>query len=76
MITVIAVDGALGEIIVDILNANNVDAVFASSPAVHITNKIVFVTFEFDGYPFVMTNDGLHIMKKHLMIGNNIGWAE
>ena len=55
MITVIAVDGALGEIIVDILNANNVDAVFASSPAVHITNKIVFVTFEFDGYPFVMT---------------------
>lgn len=55
MITVIAVDGALGEIIVDILNANNVDAVFASSPAVHITNKIVFVTYGFEEFPFVMT---------------------
>ena len=36
MITVIAVDGALGEIIVDILNANGVNATYASSPAVHV----------------------------------------
>lgn len=60
MITVIAVDGALGEIIVDILNANGVNATYASSPAIHITDKIVFVTYGFEGFPFVMTKRWLN----------------
>lgn len=56
MITVISVQGALGEIIVDILNANNVDAEYASSPSpIPLGDKIVFVTYGFEGFPFVMT---------------------
>jgi len=55
MITVISVQGALGEIITDILNANNIEASYMSSPAVHLTDKIVFVTYGFEGFPFVMT---------------------
>ena len=55
MITVIAVDGALGEIVADILNANDIPASYMSSPALRITDKIVFVTYGFEGFPFVMT---------------------
>ena len=54
MITVIAVDGALGEIVADILNANDIPASYRSTPA-PTTDKIVFVTYGFEGFPFVMT---------------------